>query len=65
MCEIVRKIHGKTSLERRINKGKNEGEGRNETSVVKDIDTSFGIVISVCHEGRNETSVVKDIDTLP
>ena len=39
MCEIVWKIPGKTGLESSINKGKNEVEGRNETSAVKDIDT--------------------------
>ena len=52
------------SLERRINKGKNEGEGRNETSAVKDIDTSHLSEFASHHtRGRNETSAVKDIDT--
>ena len=43
ICETVRKIPGKTGLESSINKGKNEGEGRNETSAVKDIDTLFRV----------------------
>ncbi len=51
-------------LENSINKGKNQSEGRNETSAVKDIDTfSRRARCMPAHKRRNETSAVKDIDT--
>ena len=52
-------------LENSINKGKNQSEGRNETSAVKDIDTPLFGIGAIGFVSRNETSAVKDIDTSP
>ncbi len=59
----IKKILGKTHLSKPYKQGLPEGQGRNDVSPLKGIDTTITCTLLFRCAGRNDVSPLKGIDT--